>query len=33
VLAARALGALEQANDRLDNDGAFYGDVRANFSK
>ena len=30
--AARALGALSQANGRLKNDDAFYGDVRREFS-
>lgn len=30
--AARALGALAQANGRLSDDGAFYSDVRREFS-
>jgi len=33
AVAARAYGALRQANTRLEADGAFYADVRARFSE
>lgn len=31
--AAKVTGALTRANRRLENDAAFYGDVRAKFSR